>query len=160
MRKKRPNADAKLVTTLAVSVEQEENYVTNAIVAEAQHQLALANLEQAKVNLKDTQIRSPVNGWVTNLLVQLGDYGTVGKNVISIVNADSYWIDAYFEETKLDLIHDGDPATVRLMGSSQIVRGHLEHAARLARACDRQPDLHLGTSCSASAGAHPHRSGT
>jgi multidrug resistance efflux pump len=130
----------KLVSTLAVSVEQEENYVTNAIMAEAQHQQAAANLEQSKVNLERTQIRSPVNGWVTNLLVQLGDYGSVGHNVISIVNADSFWIDAYFEETKLDSIHDGDPATVKLMGYSQNIRGHVDGVARGIDVSNMQPD--------------------
>ena len=42
-----------------------------------------------------------MNGWVTNLLAQLGDYATVGANVISIVDADSFWVDAYFEKRNL-----------------------------------------------------------
>jgi multidrug resistance efflux pump len=27
--------------------------------------------------------------------VQLGDYATVGKNLISLVDADSFWVDGY-----------------------------------------------------------------
>jgi multidrug resistance efflux pump len=57
-----------------------------------------------------------VNEWVTNLLAQLGDYASVGKNLISVVNADSFWVDAYFEETLLAAIHEGDPAKIKLMG--------------------------------------------
>jgi multidrug resistance efflux pump len=53
--------------------------------------------DQAKVNLQRTEIHSPVNGWVTNLLTQQGDYAMVGRNVISVVDADSFWVDAYFE---------------------------------------------------------------
>ena len=56
---------------------------------------------QARVNLQRTEIRSPVNGWVTNLLAQLGDYANVGTNVISLVDADSFWVDGYFEETNI-----------------------------------------------------------
>jgi multidrug resistance efflux pump len=56
-----------------------------------------------------------VNGWVTNLLAQLGDYATVGRNEISIVDADSFWVDAYFEETQLGSMHQGDPAEIKLM---------------------------------------------
>jgi multidrug resistance efflux pump len=37
----------------------------------------------------------------------------VGRQLVSsIVDADSFWVDGYFEETSLGRIHDGDPATV------------------------------------------------
>src|SRR5258708_593723 len=44
------------------------------------------------------QVRSPVNGYVTNLLMRVGDYALAGTNNISVIDADSYWIDGYFEE--------------------------------------------------------------
>jgi multidrug resistance efflux pump len=70
-----------------------------------------------------------VNGWVTNLLAQLGDYRTVGNNVISITDADSFWVDAYFEETQLASIRDGDPAEIKLMGGYlEQVRGYCRDA--------------------------------
>ena len=72
----------------------------------------MAKLEQARVNLQRTEIRSPVNGWVTNLLAQLGDYANVGTNIISLVDADSFWVDGYFEETNVAPIRLGDPAAI------------------------------------------------
>jgi RND family efflux transporter MFP subunit len=57
---------------LSVSVEQKQEFNAKAVAAQAQYQQAVANRDQAKVNLERTQIRSPVNGWVTNLLAQLG----------------------------------------------------------------------------------------
>jgi multidrug resistance efflux pump len=78
-------------------VEEQQTYDTNALASKAQYQQAVARRDQAKVNLERTEIRSPVNGWVTNLLTRLGDYATVGRSVISAVDADSYWVDAYFE---------------------------------------------------------------
>src|SRR5262249_27211790 len=33
---------------------------------------------------------------VTNLLAQLGDYANVGVNAISVVDANSFWVDGYF----------------------------------------------------------------
>src|SRR5258705_12733411 len=84
-----------------------------------------AAIAKAQLDLRRTVIRSPVNGYVTNLLAQLGDYAAVGQKLISIVDANSFWIDGYFEETSLGRIHDGDPATVKLMGYSQLVRGHV-----------------------------------
>ena len=81
-----------------------------------------------------------MNGWVTNLLAQLGDYATVGRNEISIVDADSFWVDAYFEETQLASIREGDPANVKLMGYSQIVRGEVGSVARGINVSNAQPD--------------------
>jgi len=115
---------------LAVTVEQQQTYQSNAIATEAQYQQAQANLEQARVNLERTEIRSPVNGWVTNLLAQLGDYVTVGKSTISLVDADSFWLDGYFEESSLATIHQGDLASIKLMGHPQILHGHVASIAR------------------------------
>jgi len=128
------------LTSLAVTVEEKQTFASNAVAAQAQYQQAVANLNQARVNLERTEIRSPVNGWVTNLLAQLGDYATVGQNEISLVDADSFWVDGYFEETNLDRIQVGDLASVKLMGYSQIVRGHVGSIARGINVANAQPN--------------------
>jgi multidrug resistance efflux pump len=128
------------LTTLAVTIEEKQTFESTALAAQAQYQQAQANLDQAKVNLQRTEIRSPVNGWVTNLLAQLGDYATVGQNKISLVDADSFWIDGYFEETNLGAIREGDPASIRLMGYDQIVRGHVGSIARGINVANAKPD--------------------
>ena len=128
------------LSDLAETVEDRQTYQSNALVAQAQYQQAVANLDQARVNLERTQIRSPVNGWVTNLLAQLGDYATVGQNTISLVDADSFWVDGYFEETNLGSIREGDPASIKLMGYSQVVRGHVGSLARGINVANAQPN--------------------
>jgi RND family efflux transporter MFP subunit len=125
---------------LSVSVEQKQDFNANAVATQAQYQQAVANRDQAKVNLERTQIRSPVNGWVTNLLAQLGDYATVGQNEISIVDADSFWVDAYFEETQLASMQEGDPAEIKLMSYRQIVRGKVGSVARGINVSNAQPN--------------------
>jgi multidrug resistance efflux pump len=99
-----------------------------------------AAVAKAQLDLSRTVIRSPVNGYVTNLLAQLGDYATVGQKLISLVDTDSFWVDGYFEETSLGRIHEGDPATVKLMGYSQLVRGHVGGVARGINIPNAQPD--------------------
>jgi RND family efflux transporter MFP subunit len=118
------------LTDLETSEEERETFSATAITAEATYRQTLANLAQARVNLGRTSIRSPVNGYVTNLTTQLGDYATVGKNVISMVNADSFWVDGYFEETNIGRIHVDDPARVKLMGYAKPLQGHVESVAR------------------------------
>jgi multidrug resistance efflux pump len=71
---------------------------------------------------------------------QLGDYANVGQRLISLVDSDSFWIDGYFEETSLERIHDGDPATIKLMGYSQLIRGHVGGVARGINIPNVQPD--------------------
>jgi multidrug resistance efflux pump len=124
----------------ATTIEEQQTYETHAIAAQAQYQQALANLNQAQVNLRRTVIRSPVNGWVTNLLTQRGDYANVGQNVISVTDGDSLWVDGYFEETQLDRIHVGDPAEIKLMGYPQILRGHVGSIARAISVANAQPN--------------------
>jgi multidrug resistance efflux pump len=125
---------------LSVSVEQKQIFNANAVAAQAQYQQAVANRAQAKVNLERTQIRSPVNGWVTNLYARVGDYAAIGKNAISVVDADSFWVDAYFEETQLASMHEGDPARIKLMGYSQIVQGEVGGVARGINVSNAQSD--------------------
>jgi RND family efflux transporter MFP subunit len=127
------------LTKLAVTKEEKQTYESDAVAAAAAYQVALANLNQARVNLQRTEIRSPVNGYVTNLLAQLGDYANVGENLVSLVDADSYWVDGYFEETNLSRIHEGDPATLKLMGYPQVVRGHVNSIARAITVAKAQP---------------------
>jgi RND family efflux transporter MFP subunit len=128
------------LTTLSTTIEEKETFETRALTAQATVQQATANLDQARVNLERTQIRSPVNGYVTNLLAQLGDYATVGINVISVVDADSYWVDGYFEETNLEPIQVGDAATIKLMGYARPLAGHVDSVARAINVPNAQPN--------------------
>src|SRR5258705_13573909 len=115
-------------------------------VASTLHQLEAAvavdraAIAKAQLDLSRVVVRSPVNGYVTNLLAQLGAYATVGQNLISIVDADSFWVDGYFEETSLGRIHDGDSATVKLIGYSQLDHGHVDGVARGINIPNAQPD--------------------
>jgi RND family efflux transporter MFP subunit len=125
---------------IAVTMEERQTYISQATTAEANYQTALANLEQARINFKRTQVRSPVNGYITNLSAQLGDYADVGSLQLSIVNSDSYWIDAYFEETALSRIREGDAATIKLMGYTPLLRGRVQGLARGISVPNATPD--------------------
>ena len=127
-------------TNLSVSAEDQQTFASNAQSANAAYRLAVANLDQARANLERTRLLSPVDGYVTNLLTQLGNYANVGERSISVVKADSFWVDGYFEETNLSRIRKGDPAIIKLIGYSQIVRGHVDSVARAINVANAQPD--------------------
>ena len=139
------NANAEMIrreklNDIAVTMEERQTYISQAASAEASYQSQLANLEQARVNLKRTQVRSPVNGYVTNLTAQLGNYADVGGLQLSVVNSDSYWVDAYFEETALGRIQEGDAATIKLMGYTPLLRGRVQGLARGIDVPNAAPD--------------------
>lgn len=128
------------LTTLTTSVEEKQTYITQARTAEATLRHNLAALAQARVNLQRTRIVSTVNGYVTNLNAQVGDYVTVGERIISLVNADSFWLDGYFEETQLAGIRLGDRARISLMGYKTSIWGHVAGISRGIEVQNAQPD--------------------
>jgi multidrug resistance efflux pump len=125
---------------LVLAQRQVESLKAQRMSAEASLGQAGAQVRQARVNLDRTRILAPVDGYVTNLLAQLGDYINIGVNTISVVDANSFWVDGYFEETNLAPIRVGDPAQIKLMGYSQIVHGHVDSIARAINVSNAQPN--------------------
>jgi multidrug resistance efflux pump len=119
---------------------QVESLKAQKMSAEANLAQAKARLHQVQVDLERTRILSPVDGYVTNLLARIGDYVKVSVTTISVVDADSFWVDAYFEETNLAPIRVGDPAQIKLMGYNQIVRGHVDSFARAINVSNAEPN--------------------
>jgi RND family efflux transporter MFP subunit len=101
-----------------------------ALSARAAYDEAVAAVGVAKLNLARTEVRAPVNGHITNLLVDRGDYATAGRALLAIVDSDSFYIAGYFAETKLRHINIGDPVSVRLMGYDAPIQGHVQSVAR------------------------------
>lgn len=118
------------LSSVSISEEALTQARSAALSAQASYDQAVAALGVAKLNLARTEVRSPVNGHVTNLLVDRGDYATAGRAMVAIVDSDSYYIAGYFEETKLRNIRIGDPASVRLMGYREPIQGHVQSVAR------------------------------
>jgi RND family efflux transporter MFP subunit len=118
------------LSDLATTPEQQQIYVGNATQAQAAFDSAQQQLAQADINLKRTPVRSPVNGYVTNLLMRVGDYAHAGTTNISVIDADSYWIDGYFEETKMAHVCVGDRAEAVLMGYRDPIVGRVQTVTR------------------------------
>jgi multidrug resistance efflux pump len=129
---------------IAVSKEVQEQRQTNADATAAAYRQAVADRAVAELNLRRAVVTSPVDGTVTNVQLEPGDYVSTGKAVMALVDSATLRIEGYFEETKLPKIHKGDPVQVRLMGESRPLTGHVESIATTGIA-DRErtdsPDL-------------------
>ncbi len=110
----------------AISQVRVETSRAAAAVAAAEVDQALAALTTANINLQRTEVRSPVNGYVTNLTASIGDYATTGTPVVAIIDSDSFYAYAYFMETKLPAVRDGDVAQVQLMAGNVIIEGRVQ----------------------------------
>jgi len=118
------------LSDLASSTEEKQVYEGNALQAKAAVDSAEQQVRLAQVNLQRTEVRSPVNGIVTNLLLREGDYAHQGATNVSIIDTDSYWIDGYFEETKLARLCESDRAEAKLMGYPAPIIGHIATVTR------------------------------
>ncbi|USE37150.1 HlyD family secretion protein [Endozoicomonas sp. SCSIO W0465] len=99
-----------------VSAEQ----VTNARLAwKAQQQAvktAEAALSQAQLDLKRTRVRAPFDGFVANMDLRVGSWLTAGQSVLAFINRDHYFVVGYFQETRLQGVCPGAPATITCAG--------------------------------------------
>jgi multidrug resistance efflux pump len=87
-------------------------------------------LDRARLDLARTEVRAPVDGYVTNLDVRVGDYAATGSARLALIDSNSYYIYGYFEETKLPQLHVGDPVDIRLMAGGVHLDGTITGIAR------------------------------
>ena len=118
------------LTTLSTSQEERENAGFTANAAAAAYGQAVADLATARLNLDRTVVYAPVNGFVTNLTLDLGQYASVGTRLLALIDSDSFRVEGYFEETKMPLLKTGLPVDIYLMSGGPKLGGHIESISR------------------------------
>lgn len=114
----------------AISAELRENAQINAAIARAELQQAEAEVQLAELNLKRSEVHAPRDGQITNLHLAEGNYVQAGQAVMALVADGSFYVQAYFEETKLPGIRVGMPAQVILMSGDQPLAGRVQSISR------------------------------
>lgn len=126
-----------------VSQETREQGQTRTDQARAALAQAEVNRDTARLNLERTRVVSSVEGFVTNLDLRVGGYATASRPVMAVVDRKSFYVEGYFEETKLPRVHLGDPVRVTLMGSHETISGHIESFAEGIADRDRTTGANL-----------------
>lgn len=107
---------AQLEASLATSTEELETnnaQVENTTIANHPQVLAAAaNLRQASLALKRTQITAPVSGAVARRNVEIGSRIAAGTPLLAVVPLDNAWVDANFKEVQLEHMRVGQPVEV------------------------------------------------
>jgi multidrug resistance efflux pump len=121
---------SKLSPGYTITVENLDNARRQSESATASYQQAIASRDLATLNLKRTEVRASVNGFITNLSLSKGVYAVQGKPVLALIDSDSYRVEAYFEETKIPHIRPGDAAEIHLMDGTPALQGSVMGIAR------------------------------
>jgi multidrug resistance efflux pump len=115
------NADAQLLQIRAQLGEAQANLaIARANLGEpgernAQLRLAKAEVREAELKLEFTQVKAPVDGYVTNLNLRLGSQAVENQPALALVDVKSFWIHGFFRENYIKDIRKGDRAIVTLM---------------------------------------------
>jgi multidrug resistance efflux pump len=76
---------------------------------------AAADLEIAQLNLDFTKVWAPTDGYVTNLRLGVGDSAVAHQPMLAVIDANSFYVQAFFRETFVGNFQKGDRAVVTLM---------------------------------------------
>ena len=96
----------------------------------AQHpnvQQAAARVRAAYLNLARTTIVSPIDGYIAQRSVQVGQRVAPGSILMAVVPLREVWVDANFTEVRLRRVRVGQPValTADLYGNSVVFRGRV-----------------------------------
>jgi multidrug resistance efflux pump len=121
---------SKLTPGSTITVENLDNAHRQSETAAASYRQAIASRDTAALNLKRTEVRASVNGFITNLNLAKGTFASQGKPVMALIDSDSYRVEGYFEETKIPHISPGASAEIYLMDGSPALQGTVFGIAR------------------------------
>jgi multidrug resistance efflux pump len=87
----------------------------NLLVSNADVDVAQANLHTARLDLEFTEVRAPVDGYVTNLKLRYGTQTVANQPALALIDSNSFWVYGYFKETQIRNVRSGNKAAVKLM---------------------------------------------
>jgi membrane fusion protein (multidrug efflux system) len=100
--------------------------IAQRVSAQANLVQALAQEEQARLNLSYTTITAAQAGRVTDLSGAVGQYVSAGTAISMFVPAEQTWVNANFKEIQLDRMRPGDVVTLRVDAyPERALRGHI-----------------------------------
>ena len=72
----------------------------------------LAQLNEAKYNLKNTAIRAPSDGYVSNLQIYPGSFVRLKQPIMTFINSEEHWLVATVPQRGVQRLRTGDKAEI------------------------------------------------
>jgi membrane fusion protein (multidrug efflux system) len=94
-------------------------------------QAALAARDKALLDLKRSEVRAPVDGYVTQTeRLQPGNMAVQGLAMLTVVRSGDTWVEANYKETDLRNMAPGQPAEIKIDAYSGKLCGHVASIGR------------------------------
>ncbi len=91
-----------------------EKYKSAFESARQQYEQAIASEKISRKRLTDSELRSPLNGFISKRSVEPGQTASAGQTAFEIVNLDTVEVNVGVPETDVHLVHDGQKAAITL----------------------------------------------
>lgn len=96
-------------------------------IAKAKQATAAANIDVVKSHISDTKIFAPVSGLIAKKWISKGDVVQPGQTIFTIYDPQDIWVEANFEETKIQNIRPNDAVDIAVDAfEDHVYKGHVE----------------------------------
>jgi multidrug resistance efflux pump len=107
---------------------------------------ALAALDQARLDLRNTTVLAPANGMVTNLRLATGQFVSPGQPLLSFLESGPRWISADMRENQLGNVKPGQEVLIALdVQPGKLFRGRVQSVGWGASQGDETPTGQMST---------------
>lgn len=105
---------SELVSKGAVSSQQFDTSTASYSEVKAKFDAVSAQVAQAEINLQNTQIKAPSDGFIARKAVEEGQLANQGLPLLGFVSAGERWVTANFKETEVADVRIGAPALIKV----------------------------------------------
>lgn len=92
----------------------------------AQYDALTAQVNQAELNLENTKIRAPSDGFIAKKSVEIGQLAAPGVPLFGFVDSQERWVTANFKETEIARVRPGAQVKVEVDALSGSYHGKVE----------------------------------
>lgn len=105
---------SELVSKGAVSSQQFDTSTASYSEVKAKFDAVSAQVAQAEINLQNTQIKAPSDGFIARKAVEEGQLANQGLPLLGFVSAGERWVTANFKETEVADVRIGALALIKV----------------------------------------------
>jgi membrane fusion protein (multidrug efflux system) len=103
-----------LYSSGAVSQQQYDTSSASAQDIKSKYEALSAQVAQAQLNLENTKIKAPSDGYIAKKSVEPGQLASAGIPLIGFVSSEARWVTANFKETDIEDVKPGSVAYVEI----------------------------------------------
>lgn len=99
-------------------------------ISKGELKIAELNLENAESTIDKCHRKSPIAGILEEIYYDEGEFIPAGSSVLSIVDFDDVWVEAYVEEKNLAILELGKIVDLKPYGTEKTIQGKISYISR------------------------------